>query len=88
MVSVPVRTWPTMPTRLAFMFFSACRSWPISSFECTSTVCVKSPAATLSARRKASFNEREIVRIIQKPINPASTTPNTMATMEILRTSA
>ena len=48
-VSVPPRTWPTMFTRLEFMSFSACSSWPVSSVVCTSIRLVRSPEATVCA---------------------------------------
>ncbi len=88
MVSVPVRTWLTSVRQLAFMFFIACISWPVSFCECTSICCVRSPAATLSASLTASFSGREMARISQRPINAASSTPQTTTATEILRTRA
>ncbi len=44
-----VRTWPTILTRLSFMSFIACISWPVSSFVLTSMWLVRSPAATVCA---------------------------------------
>ena len=43
MVSVPWRTSPTTLARLAFMSFSACISWPVSSFESRFDARVRSP---------------------------------------------
>ena len=86
MVSVPVRTWLTIFTRLSFMSCMACMRWPVSSCECTSMRCVRSPAATLSAILTASFKGRVMARISQKPISAASNTPASMITIEMVRT--
>ena len=53
MVSVPLRTCPTILTRLAFMSFSACSSRPVSSLLRTSILLLKSPAATVCATSTA-----------------------------------
>ncbi|MNQ57919.1 hypothetical protein D3C85_720900 [compost metagenome] len=55
MVSVPLRTWPTMLTRLEFMSFSARSSWPVSSVVCTSIWLVRSPEATVCATFTAAL---------------------------------
>jgi hypothetical protein len=53
-VSVPLRTWPTMRIRLSFMPLSAPSSWPVSVV-CTSMRLVRSPDATVCATRTASL---------------------------------
>jgi len=77
MVSVPLRTWPTMPTRLSFMVFRACMSWPVSSRLCAVMVLVRSPAATVSATFTASRMGPVIERVIHQakpmPISTAAT---------------
>jgi hypothetical protein len=55
MVSVPLRTWPTMRIRLSFISFSAPSSWPVSSLVCTSMRLVRSPEATVCATFTASL---------------------------------
>jgi hypothetical protein len=53
MVCEPARTSPTMLCRLAFISCMARSSWPISLVDATSTVWVRSPAATPRAMRTA-----------------------------------
>jgi len=86
MASVPVRTWPTMLTRLSFMLRIARINWPVSSALRTSMVCVRSPAATLSATRTASLSGPEIARISRNPIRPASSTPTRITMDAMFRT--
>ncbi len=70
MVSVPVRTCPTMPTRLSFMSLSACISWPVSSAELTRMSLLRSPAATVRATFTAAPIGTVIERVLNQPIRP------------------
>ncbi len=76
MVSVPLRTWPTVPARLSLMFLSACIRPAISSEPSVSMCAPSSPAATVRATAAASSSGPTIERVISS----ASTTPSTMPT--------
>ena len=77
MVSMPLRTSPTVLPRLSFMSFRACINWPVSSPEVASTSALRSPCATRRATRTAWFSGRVIERPIQiaKPMPAASASP-------------
>ncbi len=71
MVSVPLRTLPTMPTRLSFMSLRACISWPVSSLLFTSMRLVRSPDAT----ERATCTARDRGSVMLRTSSQASSTP-------------
>lgn len=68
--SVPLRTWVTMRMRFSFMSFKASISWPVSSFDTTLILVVKSPEEKVRAILIALFKWRVTLVIIQY-VNPA-----------------
>ena len=75
------RTPETTVARLSRMEARPAIRWAISSRPCTSIFGVRSPWATVPAMATASFNAREIWRIIAPPTSAASRTASTMDTV-------
>ncbi|MNT01943.1 hypothetical protein D3C72_1364300 [compost metagenome] len=76
MLSVPLRTWLTMPTRLLFILPRAVSSAPVSSFAVVATVCVRSPAATVSASASAWRSGRVMPVVSSHEHNTPNATAN------------
>ena len=88
MLSVEWRMPPMVRDSVACMSARAFTSWPISSFERTSTRTVRSPAATRCAAPSASFTGTVMLRVMLQAQAPPITSVNKPSAMSKVRLSA
>ncbi|OEZ84268.1 hypothetical protein JAB6_25500 [Janthinobacterium sp. HH104] len=87
MLSVPLRTSPTMLSRLVFMSFSACSNCPVSSLALASICAVKSPSATLRAISTAVRKGRTMPIVnsqAQTTPKPSASTASTSSRLRLV----